>query len=107
MEAPRLSTFGAGALLALLALSNPASAMLDCKRLVVDKHKFDLSGLAGPHSVVTSEFAPPSLYNTTYTLDICAFLKRSDDVPKEEQCTNGARGELFQMRCLSCRCCVC
>ncbi|KAK3944510.1 autophagy-related protein 27 [Diplogelasinospora grovesii] len=69
----------------------PVSAMLNCKELVVDGHKFDLGALAGPHTVVTHEYSPPSYYNTTYTLDICAPLKRKGDVPKGLECPNGAR----------------
>ncbi len=92
MRVPQLSGSEAAALLALLAASTPTAAMLDCKNLVVDGPKFDLSALKVPHSVVTSEFHPPTYANTTYTLDICGFLKRDDKVAKDEQCPNGARG---------------
>ena len=66
--------------------------MLRCKELVVDNQKFDFGELAGPHTITTSEFHPPTYTNTTYTLDICAFLKRDGDAKKDEDCPNGTRG---------------
>ena len=96
MRLPGFSVPEAASLLVLLA--TPTAAMLRCSELVVDGHKFDFGPLGGPHSVVTSEFHPPTFTNTTYTLDICAFLKRSSDVPKDQQCANGARGTLRSER---------
>lgn len=96
MRLPGFSAHEAASLLVLLA--TPTAAMLRCSELVVDGHKFDFGPLGGPHSVVTSEFHPPTFTNTTYTLDICAFLKRSGDVPKDQQCANGARGTLRSER---------
>ena len=77
----------------LLLAPAPSSAMLRCKELVVDNYKFDFGELAGPHTVTTSEFHPPTYTNTTYTLDLCAFLKRKGDVRKDEDCPNGTRGK--------------
>lgn len=70
-----------------------AGEILQCKNVVIDGHKFDLGELGGPHTVVTEEFSPPEHINTTYTLDICAPLKRSEKVPKGHECPNGARGK--------------
>jgi len=68
--------------------------MLQCKDMVLDGHKFDFGSLEGPHTVITSEFHPPTYTNTTYTLDLCAFLKRKSDAKKDEDCPNGTRGKI-------------
>lgn len=91
------SAFEAATLLSLLLAAAPAAAiapsLLDCNNIVIDKQKFDLGALKGPHTVVTEEFSPPEHMSTTYTLDICAPLKRSDKVPRGHECPNGSRGE--------------
>ncbi|KAK5660659.1 hypothetical protein OQA88_12023 [Cercophora sp. LCS_1] len=66
-----------------------ARAALPCKDIEVDKLKFDFSPLAGPHTVVTTEYAPPSYYNRTYTLDLCAPLERKGEVKDELKCPKG------------------
>ncbi|KAK0612850.1 autophagy-related protein 27 [Bombardia bombarda] len=78
-------------LVLLLSAAPAALGLLDCKAVVIEDHKFNLGALAGPHTAVTSEFSPPSYYNTTYTLDICAPLKRKGDVKKGDECPNGTR----------------
>jgi len=87
------------AALAALLLLAPSSAsgasFLRCGELVVEGHKFDFSPLKGPHTVTTSEFHPPTYSNTTYTLDLCAYLKRKDDVKKGDECPNNTRGEFL------------
>ncbi|KAK1761263.1 autophagy-related protein 27 [Echria macrotheca] len=62
---------------------------LPCKALSIDNHQFDLSALAGPHTVVTSEFAPPSYYNRTYTLDLCGTLERKGEAEGRFKCPKG------------------
>lgn len=88
-------------LAALLFLAAPASvsgaSFLRCGELVVDGHKFDFSPLKGPHTITTSEFHPPTYSNTTYTLDLCAYLKRKDDVKKGDECPNNTRGECLSI----------
>ncbi|KAK4460586.1 autophagy-related protein 27 [Cladorrhinum samala] len=83
----------AAALLSTLVLSSTASAAtpFSCDSLKVDDRTFNLKPLAGPHTVVTHEYVPPTYHNTTYTLDLCSPLKRKDDVPKEEACPAGTR----------------
>lgn len=65
--------------------------MLRCDHVQADGQKFNFKELGGPHSVVTwhkdTEF---EYVNTTYTLDLCAPLKK--DGPSNESCPNGARG---------------
>lgn len=85
----------AAGLLYLLLLATPATAMLQCDKILVDRQKFNFKDLGGPHSVVTTqaleEWQPFEFRNTTYTLDLCAPLKK--DGPSHESCPNGARGE--------------
>ncbi|CAH0002013.1 unnamed protein product, partial [Clonostachys byssicola] len=81
--------------LSLLLAVSPASStnILHCDNLVVDKHKFDLSALTGPHSVVTSRYnsIADNYHNTTYTLDICRPLKKTGSGKKGEECPNGTQ----------------
>jgi Autophagy-related protein 27 len=93
MKRSTTTTIYSGLSALLLVAAAPAEAMLRCKEVVADGQKFDFGALAGPHTVVTTEFSPPSYYNTTYTLDICAPLKRKGEVPKGYECPNGSRGE--------------
>lgn len=69
--------------------------MLSCDNIVLEGQKFNFKDLGGPHSVVTTqqldENNPFQYRNTTYTLDLCAPLKK--DGPRSESCPNGARGE--------------
>lgn len=90
-----VSTVESAALLSLLLIPSPATAMLDCENIRVDSQSFNLAALKGPHSVVTSRHQPPTWANVTYTLDLCAPLKRKGDVPKGEGCLDGTRGEFF------------
>jgi hypothetical protein len=83
------------ALLFLGPLSVSGASPLRCGELEVEGHKFDFSALKGPHTVTTSEFHPPTYSNTTYTLDLCAYLKRKDDVKKGDACPSSTRGESF------------
>lgn len=85
----------AGLLYLLLLAAAPAAAMLRCDNIRIDQQKFNFKDLGGPHSVVTTqqldENQPFQYRNTTYTLDLCAPLKK--DGPRSESCPNGARGE--------------
>lgn len=77
----------------LLLAAAPAQALLDCEKLRVDGHTFNLKPLGGPHSVVTSRWEPiPETHlNTTYTVDICQPLKKSGKGKKNEECPNGTQ----------------
>lgn len=80
---------------ALLSLLLPLYAAaqgtaIDCARMVADKHTFDLSKLDGPHSVMHSTAQPPSLLNTTYTLNICRPLV--PDGGEKQRCPGPTRG---------------
>ncbi|KAK0704760.1 autophagy-related protein 27 [Lasiosphaeris hirsuta] len=75
----------------MMAAARGVLANIPCEKLEVDGAQFDLSALQGPHAVVTGEFAPPSHYNRTYTVDLCAPLKKPEGAAKEEACPDGTR----------------
>jgi hypothetical protein len=76
----------------LLSATTVTAVSLDCKNVVVKGQHFDLSELAGPRAVHLIEDTPPSLSNTTFTIDICNPLKRTKNVPKENECPTGTYG---------------
>ncbi|KAK4130321.1 hypothetical protein BT67DRAFT_429941 [Trichocladium antarcticum] len=78
-------------LLAPLPAASAAENTFRCEKLEAGQHKYNFQGLAGPHTVVTHEYARPTYHNTTYTLDLCAPLQRKGDVAKEEVCPDGTR----------------
>jgi len=99
MRRPTSPVATAATLLSLLSLSSSFTIItaadapaLPCKNIDIDGHKFDLSPLKGPHTVVTTEFAPPSYYNRTYTIDLCAALERKGDVEERDKCPKGTHG---------------
>lgn len=78
--------------LSLLSAAAPVVAVTyDCKHIRVDRQSFDLSALAGEHSVSHLEHHPPIMINTTYTVNVCGQLERKKDVPKEKQCPLATR----------------
>ncbi|KAI1368869.1 autophagy-related protein 27 [Xylaria arbuscula] len=81
----------AALMLSLLLAPLPTTAMFSCEKVVSDGQAFNLKALGGPHSIVTSQSNGNHLINTTYTVDICAPLKKKGKAPKGEACPNGAR----------------
>ncbi|KAI0431384.1 autophagy-related protein 27 [Xylaria sp. FL1042] len=83
----------AALILSLLLAPLPGVAMFRCDHVLAGDQRlsFNLKELGGPHSVVTSEVEGSRMHNTTYTVDICAPLKKKGDVKKEDQCPNGSR----------------
>ncbi|EXJ90067.1 hypothetical protein A1O3_03135 [Capronia epimyces CBS 606.96] len=76
----------------LLAAHLSAAVSIDCENIRVDNKKFDLSKLAGRHSISVHDTSrPPAEYNTTWTLDLCAPLKKLKAVPDSDQCPSGTR----------------
>nr|OQO26759.1 hypothetical protein B0A51_05643 [Rachicladosporium sp. CCFEE 5018] len=76
----------------LLVLPTAISALtLDCKNIRIDKQSFNLNPLAGPKTVHFQSYEPPSIANTTYTIDICTRLPTVKDVPNARQCPGGTR----------------
>jgi hypothetical protein len=90
------STRTSSLFLSLLAVPVLGSTSLSCNNVRIDDHSFDLSSLSGPHSVVTTRYESiaQTHINTTYTLDICNPLKKSDKGKKNESCPNGTRGKI-------------
>lgn len=77
---------------ALLAFSSLASAVtFDCNHVRVDGQSFDFSELGGAYAVHMIEDTPPSISNTTFTVNICTALGRTKNVPKVEECPGGTR----------------
>ncbi|KAI7166208.1 hypothetical protein D0869_08143 [Hortaea werneckii] len=68
-----------------------SAATFDCSHVRVDKQSFDLSELGGPKTVHFQQYLPPSVSNTTYTVDICKPLQRTKGVPKTDECPTGTR----------------
>ena len=64
---------------------------IDCSHIRVQKKSFNFSGLSGPHSVSHIVEEPPSISNTTYTIDICQPLKVPKNTPKADTCPNFTR----------------
>lgn len=95
---PPISTRALSSLLLLSSLVSAASAVnLDCNNVQVDKKKFDLSKLGGPHSILVEDTQThPSKSNTTWTIDICQALKKPKGVPKGDTCPSYTRGEFTQ-----------
>jgi hypothetical protein len=52
--------------------------------------------LGGPKSVLHAVNNTASWVNTTYTIDLCAPLKRINDVPDDQKCPGGTRCELLR-----------
>ncbi|OCT49791.1 autophagy-related protein 27 [Cladophialophora carrionii] len=77
----------------LLSLSHLAAAVsIDCDHIRVDGKKFDLSKLAGRHSVSVHDTSrPPAEYNTTWTVNLCAPLKKLEGIRDQDQCPAGTR----------------
>ncbi|KAI9652929.1 MAG: hypothetical protein M1829_001356 [Trizodia sp. TS-e1964] len=71
----------------LLCPSLSLAFSLDCKYIRVDETSFNFEALGGPHTVSNSDNStPPS--NTTYTIDICDFLRPGSS---EQKCPQGTR----------------
>lgn len=76
----------------LLLLPAYASALsLDCKQIRDDGHTFNLEKLGGPKTVHRVQWEPPSIENTTFTIDVCNPLKKDKNAKKGEDCPGGTR----------------
>jgi autophagy-related protein 27 len=68
-----------------------SAVTLDCEHIRIDKRDFNLKPLAGPKTVHWQQWLPPTISNTTFTIDLCDPIKRKSDVEKAEQCPTGTR----------------
>jgi len=93
MKFSRIPNADVALLLSLLLAPLPVAAMFSCGNVVSDGQQYNLEKLGKPHSVVTSRVDGEVKYNTTYTVDICAPLKRSSDVKSWDQCPHSTRGK--------------
>lgn len=76
---------------ALLLLPAAISAVtLDCKHIRADDQSFNFQELGGPKEVNWQQHTPPTITNTTFTIDICSPLKRTKE-KQREQCPTGTR----------------
>ena len=76
----------------LLALPAAITAStLDCAKIRIEKQDFDLSAIGGLKTVHYQEYDPPSIANTTFSIDICDNLKRDPDIDKSKQCPMGTQ----------------
>jgi hypothetical protein len=77
-------------LLSVLFLSVPATlaadddSSFDC-RVTVDGVKFDLTQLAGEHTVNKTREMPPSSMINSLRFDLCGDLKKLDYLPERDQ----------------------
>ena len=70
-----------------------AATAIDCKQVVVDGRKFDLSSLDSVHQVYSlDKTEPPSISNTTWSVNICKKLPR-DKKLGQDQCKDGTTSE--------------
>ncbi len=75
----------------LLIPAAVTAIQLDCGKIKVDGQKFDFTQLGGPKTVHNIESKPPSIVNTTFTIDLCDTLKKEKDTKKEQNCLTGTR----------------
>lgn len=76
-------------LLSTLSLSSVAA--WTCDSVVVGSSHFDLSALAGEHTIESSVKTPPTVRHTLYTINPCAPLKKHKDIGSEDQCAAGTQ----------------
>jgi autophagy-related protein 27 len=75
---------------ALLLVPAIASALsLDCGHIRADDVQWNFKKLGGPKTVHRTRWEPPSIENTTFTIDICNPLKKPKDAKKDEECPIG------------------
>ncbi|KII92470.1 hypothetical protein PLICRDRAFT_103090 [Plicaturopsis crispa FD-325 SS-3] len=73
---------------ALVSAQDDAS--FDC-HLTIDSYKYDLTQLAGEHTVSRTRDTPPSSMVDTLRFDLCAELKPQDGIAESDQCPSGTR----------------
>lgn len=75
----------------LLLPSSISAITLDCSHIRVDEQSFNLKKLGGPKTVHRIRWEKPSIENTTFTVDICAPLKKPKGAEKDTECDPGTR----------------
>ncbi|KAH8766570.1 autophagy-related protein 27 [Hyaloscypha finlandica] len=87
MRLPRSPAHAAIFLFPFLTSAN----LLDCNHARADGVDWTFKPLGGPKSVLHADEGSASWTNTTYTIDLCAPLKRKNDVPADQKCPGGTR----------------
>ncbi|KAI0705117.1 autophagy-related protein 27 [Cerioporus squamosus] len=75
---------------ALAAAAPDDDKPFDC-RVTLGNVNYDLTSLAGEHTVSRSLQLPPSTIEDKVTFNLCEELKQKSDVPDDEQCPSGTR----------------
>ncbi|RDB25081.1 Autophagy-related protein 27 [Hypsizygus marmoreus] len=88
-------------LISLLLLFAPSARAddetpFDC-RVTVDGVKFDLTSLAGEHTVNKSRETPPSTIVNSLRFNLCGELKKLEGYTERDQCSSGTRACLTQI----------
>ncbi|KAG0636004.1 autophagy-related protein 27 [Tuber brumale] len=74
----------------IAALSSVALASFSCEA-VADGIKWNLKELQGPYSVTTGEESPPTVTNTTWTINPCGPIRKNKVDHPKEQCPHGTQ----------------
>ena len=69
---------------ALAAAAQDDDKPFDC-HITLDKINYDLTSLAGEHTISRSRSLPPSTIEDKVTFNLCEDLTRKSDVPEDEQ----------------------
>ncbi|KAK9473190.1 autophagy-related protein 27 [Dipodascopsis tothii] len=78
------------AVLAVLVLATPATALFDCEP-VLNRVLYNLTALAGPHSIMVTRETPPTTSFMTWTFDLCRPLELNPSVGVGLQCPQGTQ----------------
>jgi autophagy-related protein 27 len=76
----------------LLLPSLGTAVSIDCSNVRVKGTRFNFAKLGGPHSTSDIEPLPPSIHNTTWTVDLCGPLKKDKNIEAKYQCPGGTYG---------------
>ena len=98
MRLPRSPVDAAIMTTLLFPLLADAAGSFPCDHIRPEKTSFNLMSLGGARSVMHHY----ENHNTTYTVDICKALGKVKDIPPEEQCPNGTRGDFFPVPLVVC-----
>ncbi|KXT04474.1 hypothetical protein AC578_8716 [Pseudocercospora eumusae] len=68
-----------------------SAVTLDCKHVRADEASFNFESLGGPKAVHLLQRRPPSISNTTFTIDLCKPLEKDKNIKSDLQCPSGTR----------------
>jgi hypothetical protein len=80
------STLHASALLLLSWTVFVDASVLDCSKLIEhDGRSYDLSSLAGDHTMKRTRNTPPSTVDDVLRFDICTDLSQDEKIPEQDR----------------------